>query len=91
MSEHQIQHFLIVYDIAHGKAEIESFGNDYAEAIRKYARVERAHRGDDNFDVVLLGSDSFETLERTHSSYFELGRRHADSIVGAELAELGLV
>jgi hypothetical protein len=39
---------------------------------------------------VLLGSDSIETLERTHSSYFELAEKHVDRLVAKELAELGL-
>lgn len=90
MSERQIQHFLIVYDIANGHAETEPFGSDYDAAVAAYNASEHKHRDDDDVEVVLLGSDSFETLERTHSSYFELGRRHADEIVGRELAALGL-
>jgi hypothetical protein len=41
-------------------------------------------------EVVLFGSDSAETLERTHSSYFELRDKHIDQVVARELAELGL-
>jgi len=90
MSAVQIKHFLVVYDIPHGHAAVEGFGNDYAAALRAYSEAEDEHRNDESTEVVLLGSDSYETLERTHSSYFELAGKHADEIVGAELAELGL-
>ena len=70
--------------------EIGKFNTDYARALDAYAQAEERWRGDDQFEVVLLGSDSLETLKRTHSSYFELSERHADQVVGRELAELGL-
>jgi len=50
----------------------------------------REYREDNDVEVVLLGSDSFDTLVRTHASYFELGDRHIDQMIGRELAELGL-
>jgi hypothetical protein len=55
-----------------------------------YNEAEKVHRDDPNTEVVLLGSDSAETLERTHSSYFELSEKHIDQVVARELAELGL-
>jgi len=90
MSLAQINHFLVVYDIANGLAHVDPFGKDYEAALVAYAEAEELHRHDRNVEVVLLGSDSLETLERTHSSYFELAERHVDRLVARDLAELGL-
>jgi hypothetical protein len=90
MTQTQIKHFLVIYDIANGLAHVDEFGCDYDWALAAYAEAEEAHRVDDNVEVVLLGSDSRETLARTHSSYFELADRHVDRLVARDLAELGL-
>jgi hypothetical protein len=90
MSPGNVQYFLIIYDIPSAKAEVESFGSDYSAALAKYSETENEHRDDENLEVVLLGSDSAETLRRTHSSYFELSERHLDRVVARELAAHGL-
>jgi hypothetical protein len=90
MAVTEIKHFLVIYDIANGLAHVDAFDDDYDAALAAYAEAEEAHRRDDSVEVVLLGSDSLETLERTHSSYFELAEKHVDRIVARELAELGL-
>lgn len=90
MSLTRVQQFLVIYDIAAGEATVESFGNRYEEAVAAYEAAEREHRDDKNTEVVLLGSDSRETLERTHSSYFRLMDKHIDQIMAKELAALGL-
>jgi hypothetical protein len=90
MSPNSVLHFLVIYDIRAAKAELVPFGTDYEAALDAYNRTEADHRDDPNTEVVLLGSDSVETIERTHSSYFELSERHIDRIVARELAELGL-
>lgn len=66
----QLRHFLVVH------ADVEPFGLDLDGALAAYAAAEVRFLGDTNVEVVLLGSDSRETLERTHSSYFELADRH---------------
>lgn len=90
MTTDRVKHFLIIYNIPMGMADVVQYGADYASALEAYALAEERWRNDDDFEVVLLGSDSLETLMRTHSSYFELSERHADQVVGRELAELGL-
>jgi hypothetical protein len=70
MTENEIQHFLIVYDIKAGKAKVTPFGDEYDQALTAYAEVEGDVRDDPNLDIVLVGADSIETVERTHSSYF---------------------
>lgn len=90
MAASEIKHFLIVYDIPNGVAHVEAFGTEYKAALEAYASAEQRYREDEDIEVVLLGSDARETLERTHSSYFELSDRHVDRMVAKELAELGL-
>lgn len=85
-----ILHFLVVYDIRSAMADVVNFGTDYDGALEAYNQAEEAHRDDANTEVVLLGSDSIETLKRTHSSYFELSEKHIDQVVARELAQLGL-
>jgi hypothetical protein len=90
MTEAQINHFLVVYDIPNGLAHVDSFERDYDAALAAYSAAEEKYRSDGNVEVVLLGSDSIETLARTHSSYFELAEHHVDRLVARDLAELGL-
>lgn len=90
MSERLVNHYLVIYDIPNGVADVHPFGTDYHAAVEAYGATEREQRENENVEVVLLGSDSIETLERTHSSYFKLEEKHADQIVARELAELGL-
>jgi hypothetical protein len=90
MTSAKIKHFLVIYDIANGIAHVDSFDKDYDAALAAYNEAEEQHRTDPNVEVVLLGSDSKETLERTHSSYFELADKHVDRLVARELYQAGL-
>lgn len=73
MTEADIRHFLVVFDISRGKARVRDFGTDYGGAIEAYAEIEGEMDGREDLDIVLLGADSLETVRRTHSSYFETG------------------
>jgi hypothetical protein len=70
MTDVDIKHFLVVYDLAEAKAKVESFGTDYDRALAAYAKAEADFANRDTYDIVLLGADSIETIKRTHSSYF---------------------
>ncbi|HTW42113.1 MAG TPA: hypothetical protein VMD79_07340 [Solirubrobacteraceae bacterium] len=65
-----IQHFLVVYDIAGRDAHVDRYGQDYDTAIDAYAKAEQLYRGRDDVEVVLLSADSIDTIKKTHSSYF---------------------
>jgi len=65
----EIRHFLVIYDVAAGKATVTEF-DDYDAALAAYESIEKANLGRDDLDIVLLGADSLETVEKTHSSYF---------------------
>lgn len=70
MTEVDINHFLVVYNLAEGKANVESFGTDYDAALEAYAKAEEDFSNRETYDIVLLGADSIDTIKRTHSSYF---------------------
>lgn len=66
-----IQHFLLVFD--HSKNQLIdqiSFGDDAAAATKAYGEMERVHRESHAIDIVLVGSDSIETVRVTHANYF---------------------
>lgn len=90
MTARDLKHFLVIYNIPAAEAEVVAFERDYDAALAAYNQAEAVNRNDSDIEVVLLGSDSIETVERTHSSYFELAESHIDQVVAQELAELGL-
>jgi hypothetical protein len=68
-----LKRFLLVFD--HNRAELarhEDFGTDIKRAMAEYARLEREHMGkSDGIEIVLIGSDSLETVKVTHANYFD--------------------
>jgi hypothetical protein len=70
----KIKHFLVTYDPARLKAEVQEFGTDYDAAQDAYQQAEQRARGT-SLDVVLLSADALETIKHTHSSYFEPRQR----------------
>ncbi len=69
MNTDDIRHFLVIYDVAAGKAAVEEY-EDYDEALAAYESIEKKNFGRNDLDIVLLGADSRSTIEKTHSSYF---------------------
>ena len=66
-----IKHFLVIYNVKAGDAEVRPFGTDNDAAQLAYEEVEQEIGDRSDFDVVLLSSDSLQTIKRTHSSYFD--------------------
>jgi hypothetical protein len=67
-----IQHFLLVFDHAQGKLlEMEEFGFEGERAVEAYSAKEREYRAQDLVEIVLIGSDSKETVALTHANYFD--------------------
>ncbi|ETT24902.1 hypothetical protein RAJCM14343_1734 [Rhodococcus aetherivorans] len=68
-----MNHFLLVFD--HARAEllkVNEFGTDVSEAMSEYARMEREHLDRmDSIEIVLIGSDSLDTIRVTHANYFD--------------------
>ena len=63
-------HYLLIYNIELGRlVETREF-HDAGEAAATYAQLERRYAGQGNFEIVLVGADSIETIKRTHGQYF---------------------
>jgi hypothetical protein len=69
-----LQHFLLRYNLRTQTLEdLTSFGTDAEGATRAYADLEREYRDradHTDFEIVLIGADSLETIQVTHSRYF---------------------
>ncbi len=67
-----IQHFLLVFDHEQGHLiDTEEFGTDGDAALAAYATKEREYRDRERIEIVLVGSDSLETVRFTHANYFD--------------------
>lgn len=68
-----LKHFLIVFDRRAGRQlRLEEF-NDSERALAAYETAESSKGDDKMIDVVLVGSDSLESVKVTHASYFREG------------------
>lgn len=68
-----IKHFLIVFDHAAGRlAEpVIEFGEDSERAVASYAEKEQEFKDREMIEIVLIGSDSLDTVKLTHANYFD--------------------
>ncbi|GAC1353857.1 MAG: hypothetical protein NVSMB4_15550 [Acidimicrobiales bacterium] len=67
-----IQHFLLIFDHRKGRlTEVLEFGADGDAAVAAYGAKERELQGKSAFEIVLIGSDSLETVRLTHANYFD--------------------
>lgn len=51
--------------------EEQHFEEDAKGALAAYAAKEAEHRDDHTFELVLIGSDSIETVRLKHANYFD--------------------
>jgi spore cortex formation protein SpoVR/YcgB (stage V sporulation) len=66
-----MRNFLVVYNRRTGASTVQEFAAGRGrEAIRERFALERAHRGEPDIEIVVLGSRSREELLKTHSRYF---------------------
>lgn len=63
-------HFLLVYSFDQQKLVHQEEFNDTRRATEAYSAVERQYKLRENFEVVLVGSDSIQTVMKTHGHYF---------------------
>jgi hypothetical protein len=70
-----IRHFLLVFDHDQAKlVDLQEFGTDSEAAVAAYAAKEReiGDLGEESaLEIVLIGSDSLETVRLTHANYFD--------------------
>jgi hypothetical protein len=68
----RIQHFLLAFDNDAGHLlGLQEFGDDGDGAVSAYAALERELAGQRNIEIVLIGSDSLDTVKLTHANYFD--------------------
>lgn len=68
----KLQHFLLVFDHEAGRLIEEiPFGTDGTSAVANYAAKELQYRDRGQIEIVLIGSDSLETIKLTHANYFD--------------------
>jgi len=64
-------HFLLVYSYDEQRLIDKREFKDAAEAAAAYRAAEDQYRGrTDEFEVVLVGADSLDTIHKTHGHYF---------------------
>ena len=81
MPRQQLKHFLVVYDHRRGRLiEPPEQFDDPVEATDAYSRTEAQYDQDDMVEVVLIGSNSINTVYRTHANYFGGGLQLLESI-----------
>lgn len=81
-----IQHFILVFDRRAGRQlEQLTFGSGQKAAraaLVAYEELEERHRDQPHIDIVLIGSESIETVKVTHSTYFDAqGRSSLDDLL----------
>lgn len=69
--DEQMHHFLLAFDHARNELVHQlDFGTDVDRATDAYIQLEREYQNNLSMDIVLVGSDSIETVKVTHSTYF---------------------
>jgi hypothetical protein len=84
----EIRQFLLIMDVRQRLTEVRDLGTDYAAAVAAYEAAEAEHRGDPDYDIVLVGSDSLETVKLTHASYFASSDEDLREAIQREIAAL---
>jgi hypothetical protein len=67
-----IHHFLLVFDHVQGRLVDQlEFGTDSKAAVAAYTQKEQELHDQRSIEIVLIGSDSIETVKLTHANYFD--------------------
>jgi hypothetical protein len=67
----KLVHFLLVYDHKSQMLTTQEQFEDSEQAVAAYFKMEQDHKDDSLVEIVLIGSDSFETIRLTHANYFD--------------------
>lgn len=65
-----MKHFLLAFDHASNTLLIQQEFADIHVATIAYEALEEQYRNSPRMDIVLVGSDSIESVKITHSTYF---------------------
>lgn len=67
----RLRHYLLIFD--HEKRKLLQAPEEHIDtgkAVRAYAAAESKYERQDRVEVVLIGSDSLETVAQTHPNFF---------------------
>ena len=66
-----VAYFLLELDLSTESLRVSGYSkNKEDKAIEDYGRLEKNNRGNKEYDVVLVGADSLEELEKAYPNYF---------------------
>jgi hypothetical protein len=82
-----MKYFLITYDRSTGAYSVKDFGAMREHAMSARFQLEREHRADPEIEIVVLASDSQESIERTHPRYFHTASELAGNLAASESPE----
>jgi hypothetical protein len=80
-----MQHFLLVYNRREGRILRRGAFPGSAGALQARFAAEREFHGQPDIEIVVLGGESWQAVERTHSRYF----RRVQDLAKAGLERLG--
>jgi hypothetical protein len=69
MADSPILYFILDYDVEQRSLHIHEFEREREAAERAYSDFEE-HARDTGHEILLVGADSIETIQSTHSQYF---------------------
>ena len=67
----KLVHFLLVFDHQAGQLIDQIPFEDSEQAVAAYAAKELEYADQSLIEIVLIGSDSIETVKLTHANYFD--------------------
>jgi hypothetical protein len=67
----KLVHFLLVFDHHLGELIEQTQFEDSEAAVAAYAAKEAEYQDQKLVEIVLIGSDSIETVKLTHANYFD--------------------
>jgi hypothetical protein len=67
----RLRHYLLVFDHIRGQLIDEREFDNAPAALAAYSAAERKYDSESRIEVVLIGSDSRDTVRRTHANYFD--------------------
>ena len=76
-----LKHFLLIFDHDEDRLLSHDEFEDDNEAIAAYEDAEARFDASTNIEVVLIGSDSLETVRETHANYFDATAALAKALV----------
>ena len=83
-----MKQFLLAFDHEIDQLVVErDFDTDVQAAIAEYRNLEEQYKNSPRMDIVLVGSDSLESIRITHSNYFEgVGKSSIENVLDRMLS-----